>query len=259
MDQHKIAFALGASEHQAGAPSVLGSAQPRPAGAESLGPEVYKTLLSSILSQRLAPDARITVDALARELGVSPTPIREALVRLETEGLVVKVHLRGYRTAPALSVADFESLFEIRMLLEPHGARRAAEHRLDEQVEQMRDLNDRIRERRAGHQPPFTYADSAALDAQFHDTVALASGNRFLRDSLSRLHAHLHLFRAKGHSNVGMDAIHEHNRIIEAIADQDPDIAEAAARSHLERSRNRMRDAVTSSQEPPGTALGSAD
>lgn len=236
-----------ASEHheQTALLSAPGPVLPRsPAAAESLGPEVYKTLLSSILSLRIAPDSRITVDALARELGVSPTPIREALVRLEAEGLVVKTHLRGYRAAPALSREDFESLFDIRMVLEPHGARRAAERRLDEHVVELRRINEQMRARREVSDTLSTYAESAALDAQFHDTVALASGNRLIRESLSRLHAHLHLFRAKQHSSVGLEAIREHDWIADAIADRDQHMAEAAARSHLERSLQRMRHAI---------------
>jgi DNA-binding GntR family transcriptional regulator len=210
------------------------------AAPESLGPEVYKTILSSIISLRIAPDSRIAVDALARELGVSPTPIREALVRLEAEGLVVKTHLRGYRAAPKLTREDFESLFDIRLVLEPHAAMRAAEHRTEEQIAELREVNDRMRKRREIGDTASTYAEFAALDAQFHDTIAAASANRLIQDSLSRLHAHLHLFRAKQHSGIGMEAIREHERIIDAVANQDRHLAEAAARSHLERSLQRM-------------------
>lgn len=224
---------------------VVGLPRHNPSGApESLGPEVYKTILSSIISLSIAPESRIAVDALARELGVSPTPIREALVRLESEGLVVKTHLRGYRAAPRLTHEDFEALFDIRMVLEPHAAKRASERRSDDELEHLREINDRMRKRREIGDTASTYAEFAALDAEFHDAVAVASGNRLIQESLTRLHAHLHLFRAKQHSGIGTEAIREHDRIIDAIAGQDQYLAEAAARSHLERSFQRMRHDV---------------
>jgi DNA-binding GntR family transcriptional regulator len=214
------------------------------AAAESLGPEVYKTILSSIISLQIEPDSRIAVDALARELGVSPTPIREALVRLEAEGLVVKTHLRGYRAAPKLTRADIEALFDIRMVLEPHAAKRAAEHRTEEHLAQLHEINDRMCKRREVGDTASTYAEFAALDAQFHDLIAAASGNRLIQESLLRLHAHLHLFRAKQHSGIGMEALREHERIVDAIATRDQHLAEAAALSHLERSQQRMMPVI---------------
>lgn len=226
------------------APAIVVGLPRQTSSGESLGPEVYKTILSSIISLRIAPDSRIAVDALARELGVSPTPIREALVRLEAEGLVVKTHRRGYRAAPKLTHDDFESLFDIRMVLEPHAAKCAAERRTDAQLDALREINDRMRKRREIGDTASTYAEFAALDAQFHDGVAAASGNRLVQDSLTRLHAHLHLFRAKRHGGIGMEAIREHERIIDAIAIQDRYLAEAAARSHLERSQQRMQPFV---------------
>jgi DNA-binding GntR family transcriptional regulator len=238
----------GAQQERGAGSDIAGAValrrQGSPAAPESLGPEVYKTILSSIISLRIAPDSRIAVDALARELGVSPTPIREALVRLEAEGLVVKTHLRGYRAAPKLTREDFEALFDIRMVLEPHAAKRAAAHRGDDHLADLHEVNERMRKRREIGDTASTYAEFAALDAQFHEIVAAASGNRLIQESLTRLHAHLHLFRAKQHSGIGMEAIREHDRIIEAIANEDEYLAEAAARSHLERSLQRMRHVI---------------
>src|SRR5262245_61848983 len=77
------------------------------------------------MSLQIAPGSRITVDGLVRELEVSHTPIREALGRLEGEGLVVKTHLVGYSAAPQITRRQFEELYELRLLLEPDAARRA--------------------------------------------------------------------------------------------------------------------------------------
>ena len=86
------------------------------------------------MSLRIVPDSRVTIDALARELGVSQTPIRDALNRMEADGLVVRVHHAGYRIPPQITRDRFEDMFEIRLLLEPAAARRAAERASTEQV-----------------------------------------------------------------------------------------------------------------------------
>jgi len=102
-------------------------ALPRP---RALVGEVYNAILDRITSLEIVPGARINMDTLARELGVSPTPVREALSRLEAEGLVLKTHLVGHRALPQLTREQVEQLFELRLLIEPAGAAMAA-RRLD--------------------------------------------------------------------------------------------------------------------------------
>src|SRR5882672_2172962 len=96
----------------------------RPSG---LAEEVYRRIRADIMSLRLPPDTRVSVDSLARELGVSQTPIREALSMLEANGLVSKRHFAGYATSPRMGRAQLDELFEFRLLIEPHAARKAAE------------------------------------------------------------------------------------------------------------------------------------
>src|SRR5215467_14076831 len=95
----------------------------RPPG---LADEVYRRIRADIMSLRIPPDSRVTVDNLARELGVSQTPIREALSMLEANGLVSKRHFAGYATSPRMNRARLDELFEFRLLVEPHAARKAA-------------------------------------------------------------------------------------------------------------------------------------
>ena len=87
---------------------------------------VYDTIKGLLMDQSITPESRINIDKLARELQVSPTPVREALARLESEGLVTKEALRGYSAAPLLTRSSFIQLFELRLLLEPVIARKAA-------------------------------------------------------------------------------------------------------------------------------------
>src|ERR1700743_354853 len=96
----------------------------RPSG---LVDEFYRGIRADIMSLKIPPDTRISVDNMVRELGVSQTPIREALSMLEAIGLVTKKHFIGYCTAPRLDRRQLQELFEFRLLIEPYAARRAAE------------------------------------------------------------------------------------------------------------------------------------
>src|SRR3954451_23880770 len=88
---------------------------------------VYEAVKALIMDRHLEPGAKINMDALARDLDVSPTPVREALARLEADGLVTKRALVGYTAVPLLDAAGLTELFELRKLLEPAAARWAAE------------------------------------------------------------------------------------------------------------------------------------
>src|SRR6478736_195931 len=94
-----------------------------------LGDEVYAVLQLAIMDGTIPPDERLNAGELARRFSVSPTPVREALARLESDGLVEKHPLKGYRTTDLLAEQELIDLFELRLLLEPGTAARAAERR----------------------------------------------------------------------------------------------------------------------------------
>ncbi len=148
------------------------------------------------MSLRIVPDSRVTIDALARELGVSQTPIRDALNRMEADGLVVRVHHAGYRIPPQITRDRFEDMFEIRLLLEPAAARRAAERASAEQVTGLRRMLEEMAELAEGDGHP-SYGTFGLRDAAFHDLVAETAGNQLVREALARLHTHVHLFRLR--------------------------------------------------------------
>ena len=125
----------------------------RAPGPARLADDVHQQLLGRLLSHRLQPGQRLTVDALARELGVSQTPIREALHRLEVGGVVVRTHLAGYRVAPQLDRRQFEDLVEVRLLLEPAAARHAAERMASGDIERLAALAASMTAPPAGEQP----------------------------------------------------------------------------------------------------------
>jgi DNA-binding GntR family transcriptional regulator len=207
-----------------------------------LGDEVYNAIYAQLMTRQIAPGGRISVDRLVRELGVSQTPIREALSRLEAQGLVIKTHLIGYSAANQMDSSRLDQLYELRLLLEPFAARRAA---LSITADNQAALLRLAAEMRADDVSPTTeaYGRFAQLDSDFHDLIAHASGNELVQETLANLHTHVHLFRLFYHARVTSDAINEHQDIITALARRDPDAAELAMRHHIERSRQRFASA----------------
>jgi DNA-binding GntR family transcriptional regulator len=218
-------------------PSAVAGLLRRPA---RLGDEVYSAIFARIMSLEIAPGAKITVDAMARQLGVSQTPIREALARLESEGLVNKTHLIGYSAAPQLSAKQFNDLYELRLLLEPFAAAKCAELMPADVVGQLEALCADM-ENLAHSEGLDAYAQFAQLDMAFHDQIAVSAGNELVVEALSRLHTHVHLFRLLFHSRVTTTAIEEHGQILAAIKARDSVAAAAAMRQHVERSRDRFK------------------
>lgn len=208
-----------------------------------MGAELYAAILSRILHSDLGPGDRLTIDAIAREFGVSQTPVREALHRLDAEGIVVRHHLSGYRVRPKITREQFEDMVEVRLLLEPAASRRAAERmtpaELDELAVLAREMR-RLDDERDGSAPA-SYARFSQIDAQLHDAIAAGGRNEYIRDSLARLHPHVHLFRLSNSAQVTSEAIDEHQAIIDAIGARDPDAAAYAMRRHIDASARRFR------------------
>ena len=202
--------------------------------------EGYETLLHQLMAKRSVPDSRVTIDALARELGVSQTPIRDALNRMEADGLVVRVPHSGYRIPPQLTRERFEDMVELRLLLEPAAARHAAERATAEQVADLRRMLDDMADlvRGDGH---LAYGTFGLRDAAFHDLVAECAGNQLIREALARLHTHVHLFRLVFDTQVTYRAMSEHEEVLTAVAARDPDAASYAMRQHILLSRDRFR------------------
>ena len=211
----------------------------RPAG---LGNEVYEFLLQRLMSLAIAPNERIGVDALARELGVSQTPIREALSQLEAQGLVVKTHLIGYRAAPQLTRKQFDDLCELRLLLEPVAAAKAALAMNEATLGEVVALSEAMREP-APSQGMTAYSAFARRDAEFHGFIAAASGNELIHQTIVQQRTHLHLFRLRFYAQVTREAVTEHAVIVAAFKARDPDAAAAAMRSHIEKAHARFKAA----------------
>jgi DNA-binding GntR family transcriptional regulator len=206
----------------------------------SLVDDVYGAIYAQLMALKIAPGARITVDSLARELAVSQTPIREALGRLEGEGLVIKTHLVGYSAAPQITRERFEDLYELRLRLEPYAAGRAAARMTAEALDALTEAAGVMARRNGGADERVRYSQFARQDAEFHDLIVGLAGNALIRESLTHLHTHFHIFRLMFHARVTQEALEEHERILAAFAAADAVAAETAMREHIERSRDRL-------------------
>lgn len=206
-----------------------------------LADEVYDTLLGQLMSLRIEPGSRVTIDALARELGVSQTPIRDALNRMEADGLVVRVPHAGYRIPPQITRERFEDMLELRLLLEPAAARHAAERATADQVAAMRRMLADMEQLVRRGDGQLSYGAFGLRDAAFHDLLAHSAGNHVIREALARLHTHVHLFRLLYHTQVTYLAMGEHDAVLEAVAGRDPDAAAYAMRQHILLSGERFR------------------
>jgi DNA-binding GntR family transcriptional regulator len=205
-----------------------------------LSDDVYETVKGLIMDSVVEPGTRLNIDALTRELGISQTPIRESLARLESDGLVIKEPLRGYRVSSTLTREEFEDLFEYRLVIEPWAAGRAAERssgadlvRLKHEMLSYTDVPDR---------PDYdSYKAMAAHDQRFHDLLLELSGNDTARQSFARTHCHLHLFRLYYGGGIATKALREHKAIVTAVRKGDASEATAVMGAHIEASRARLR------------------
>jgi DNA-binding GntR family transcriptional regulator len=205
--------------------------------------DVRDVLVDMLMNHDLDAGARLNIDALARALRVSPTPIREALARMEAEGLVVKEPRRGYAVAPLTSLDDLRGLIDLRLLIEPAAAAAAARRVTASEAAALRAFAG---SGGAGDHDATANRLDMIYDAAFHDRIAELSGNRWLREALARLRSHLHMYRLYHHAGQAAATKPEHVAIATAIASRDPDAAAEAMRRHLESAMKRLDDVFAS-------------
>ncbi|MEU6698421.1 GntR family transcriptional regulator [Pseudonocardia sp. NPDC046786] len=201
--------------------------------------EVYEEIRTMILESRIEPGERINLDALARDLGVSQTPVREAVRHLEGDHLVVRTgEGRGYRTTTLLDRAGLRELFEFRLLVDLWAVRAVAVNRLSNPAGRLAREVDRFERAAVG------VADVRRLlvthDTTFHGEILAACGNDVARRAYTGTHGHLHAFRLYSPDIDGTATVREHRAVLDAIAGCDPDAAEEAMRRHLVNAYHRF-------------------
>lgn len=201
--------------------------------------QVYDMLLDRIVALDLEPGSRLPMDRLAHELGVSLSPLREALNRLNSQGLVVVAPYKGWAVSELPSMDEIRQLFGARELIET-GAIRQAGAVDAELIGKLADLVRRM-EAMAGRKRLDVRAANE-LDAQFHRMLIGLAGNRYLLTAFDSLHAHVQiarLYRDKS-SNQMRAANQEHAAIVDAIGEADTERAVSAAGTHLAGTLSRL-------------------
>lgn len=196
----------------------------------TLTDRVYENLKQRILRQEFPCGERLNIAALAKDLDVSNTPVREAISRLEKVGLVKIVPYRGPYVR-SLSPSETAEVYDVRISLEVLAARLAALHATPESLARIEErLHDYAAARQSG-----TRDDALNADLRFHEAIAQASGNRTLIDMLSMLSDWTLLFMQFGipAARTGSTTGATHEDILDAIRARDKDSAAAAMRKHL--------------------------
>ena len=212
----------------------------------------YDRLLNMLLDGSLQPGASISIDGLARELSVSPTPIREALVNLEHTGLVTRTAMRGYRVAPPFNADQVSQLVDARTIVEL-GALEQALVRRDSLIPALRaahelhgrvvaDIDAQSQDSLQGGRRIASYRRYFDADWGFHLVIMRHAENPFIVQLAESLGAHTHRLRQS--VGVGLTDSHEaateHLRIVRALETGASDAAvREALRDHLEAVRSR--------------------
>ncbi|MDE0303978.1 MAG: GntR family transcriptional regulator [Albidovulum sp.] len=198
--------------------------------------QIYEQLRSDIMSCALSPGIEFREGELAGRFGVSKSPIRDALQRLEIEGLVEIQPRRGYKVAP-ISIADAEDILELRGILEA-GAIRVIVARASDA-----DLNALERLKVASTSDTKAFAD---YNREFHCAICRASGNARLAGSMGLLMDNydrlcvVSLSANQDNSSTISDALEDHNTIVDAIRSRNAGAAIRASARHLKQSHDKI-------------------
>ncbi|WP_411349916.1 GntR family transcriptional regulator [Paenibacillus sp. WLX2291] len=180
----------------------------------------YEVLRDMILNGHLKQGIKLTEEKLATELGVSRTPIREAIRKLEQEGLIVN------KRVVKLTETDLRNTFELRMLLEGYAARSAATFLSTAELDKLKHC---VQIGREGSKDEIMEANR-----EFHEIIMQASNNARMIDLFDQMQSVIYLFRQKVVLHDRPFLIEEHARICEAIQAHDGDTAEKLMKEHLQ-------------------------
>jgi DNA-binding GntR family transcriptional regulator len=202
-----------------------------------LGELVFESLREAIIEGMLRPSERLMEIQLAEEMGVSRTPVREAIRKLELEGLVVMIPRKGAYVA-GLSLKDIADVFEIRGALEGLAAELAAERATDEELEAMERYLVKISEEIDNGD----LSKVVETDTDFHTLLYKSSRNTRLSQIINNLREQIQRFRTTSLSFPGRMkiALEEHRKIVEAVSSRDGELARKLAQEHIENAENTM-------------------
>lgn len=208
----------------------------------TLRDEVYEWIKTAILRGDFLPDERLMEIHLADRLGVSRTPVREALQRLEKEHLVVFSKGCGARVA-AMSGKDALDALDVRVLLEIMAARLTAQNITTEQIAELKKINEDI-------DSSFVKNNVTAIssaDNLFHRKISEFSGNFVLSDIMRKLEGHVLRYRTEYVKNteINQEIIEEHDMLIKAFEARDEEKAIEVIRKHILHQREYITKIVS--------------
>ncbi len=195
----------------------------------------YEYLKSAILSGRFNPGKRLTEEHLAKEMGVSRTPVREALHKLESEGLIKPLETRGFIVSKD-SREEIEELFDMRAILEGYGLRVISEKVSEDLLEQLNGFIEKAEDalRRKQIREVFKW------NTQFHDTLhRMVSEKKRLHRLLVNVRKYVLRYRENTlqYPDGGRRALDGHRKIVMALRLKDPDLCERVMREHIQEAK----------------------
>ncbi|THV17410.1 GntR family transcriptional regulator [Rhizobium rhizophilum] len=200
----------------------------------SLADETYRSLLEEILSAQLSGGAVIQERRLALRLGVSRSPMRDALGRLEGQGLLVR-NAKGVLTVKVITLADYLNSIAVRLLIEPSAAAQACNAISTETLQTLRGMLEAI-DADPDPAPAFIWEFDDAL----HNGIASASGNRFLADIIGQMRRYTTIFERQRKLAQRKPGLADHQAILTALNERDGEAARSAMTQHLEHIRRNV-------------------
>ena len=210
---------------------------------ESAHQTAYAYMKEEILAWRLQPNTRLNANELAARLGISRTPVREALGRLEHEGLVRRESAGGFRVH-AMSLKEIFDVYRVREALEVEAALEALPNvtpALLEKLSAALALAETLLE-------PSDYAEAIVANRKFHGLIVEASGNAMLQAIMVPIADRVRLVGAmllQRHTPRAREVLEENRAILEALRAGDPVRLEEAVRNHVRQARERSYDVLT--------------
>jgi DNA-binding GntR family transcriptional regulator len=209
---------------------------------ENLDQKAYQILKSMIIERQLLPGDKIPQEKLAEDLGISRTPLINALKFLEHEKLVQSIPRRGFFVR-LFDKAEMISIFELRELLEGLSARRACQNITDREIDQLKGFFRQF----AGIKDITDIKAYAREDRRFHNLLTGIGAKEFLKSILETYNIISFSYQtvlSEGLVRSPNETIHEHLAIIEAISNRDADSAERLMRRHLSNSAAVLRQSL---------------
>lgn len=201
----------------------------------SLRAKVFSQLQNDILNGKYAQGENLIESRLCDELGVSRTPVREAIRQLELEGLVTSIPNKG-AIVKGITSKDIEDICTIRMMIEGLAARWAAEKATPQELAELKEaveLEEFYTDKKGVEQ-------LLKFDSRFHEIIYRASKSNPLMQTLSSFHLYIQRARSASLSSPGRakKVLEEHRAILQAIVDRDPDRAEKLTVEHVRNASN---------------------